>query len=79
MILPLVVGAWILMLLAVVSLCAAARAGDRQQQVHGPQQAVVPAQHSWELTQSAIVARRGAEDAVSSASQPAGSLARTAA
>jgi hypothetical protein len=75
----LVIGAWILMLLAVVSLCAAARAGDRQQQAHGPQQAVAQAQHSWELAESAIVARRGAEDAVASASQPAGSLARTAA
>jgi hypothetical protein len=79
MILPLVIGVWILMLLAVVSLCAAARAGDRQQQVHGPQQAVAPAQHSWELAQSAIVARRGGEDAVALAAQPAGSLARTAA
>jgi hypothetical protein len=79
MILLLVIGTWILMLLAVVSLCAAARAGDRQQQVHGPQQAVAQAQHSWELAQSPIVARRGAEDAVAPASQPAGSLARTAA
>ncbi|HLL91706.1 MAG TPA: hypothetical protein VK252_02110 [Solirubrobacteraceae bacterium] len=79
MILSLVIGAWILMLLAVLSLCTAARAGDRQQQAHGPQQAVAPAQHSWELTQSAIVARRGAEDAVASTSQPADSLAQTAA
>jgi hypothetical protein len=79
MILPLVIGAWVLMLLAVVSLCAAARAGDRQQQVHDARQAVASAQHSWELAQSAIVARRGAEDAVASASQPSGPLARTAA
>jgi hypothetical protein len=65
----LIVGAWILVVVTVVGLCAAAQAGDRQRHV------VSPAQGGWQPSQAAFAARRG-EDA---AAQPAESLARTAA
>ncbi|HVR05553.1 MAG TPA: hypothetical protein VMS02_05885 [Solirubrobacteraceae bacterium] len=64
--------AWALVLLAVVSLCVAAQAGDRQRR------AVPATQPAWETQQAAILARRGAEETVA-ASQHGDALARTAA
>jgi hypothetical protein len=72
MILLLIISAWVLVLLAVVSLCVAAQAGDRQRQ------AVPSAQLAREAQQTTIIARRSAEEAVA-ASHASDSLARTAA
>jgi hypothetical protein len=73
MILLLIIFAWVLVLLTVVSLCAAAQIGDRQRQ------AAPPAQLAWEAQQTTIIARRSAEEAIAAASHASDSLARTAA
>lgn len=56
MILLLLVAVWFLILLAVASLCTAARAGDRQRLIDQP----VP--QAWELPQPAILPARPTED-----------------
>ena len=67
----LIICAWILVVLAVVSLCAAAQAGDRRH-------AVALAEPEYELPHPAALAQHGEEDALV-ASQPGAALERTAA
>jgi hypothetical protein len=73
MVIPIIICAWILILMAVVSLCVAARVGDQQQR------SVAPAEPAWEFPQPALVVRTNAEDELEAASQPDGALVRSAA
>jgi hypothetical protein len=73
MVIALIIFAWILTLVAVAGLCAAARAGDRQQQD------VAPGEPAWELPRAALVVRHDVQGAVGADLQPDDSLVRSAA
>jgi hypothetical protein len=67
------IAAWFFVILVVVGLCSAARAGDAQEH------AALPTPRVWELSQPALVAARGGDETGVRKSQRSGSLARTAA